>query len=221
MPNGRKHSHGNHHENHGNGHHGHGHHHNHAQRKHRRKQRRRRHLRTLVMAATALLTPHHGNGGKPAKPKVTTSASYTARPTFAEKVTVRPDPKVFEPIIQEAAQKHRIDPGLIRAVMRFESAFQPMAVSPVGAMGLMQLMPELAAELGVRDIFDPRENIMAGARYLKELLDRHHGNVSLALASYNAGPGAVDRYHAIPPFPETRRYVKNITGFMRKNRDTE
>lgn len=169
------------------------------------------------MAATALLATHTG---KPPKPKVTTSASYAMKPTYSETITVRPDPKVYEPIIREAAEKHRLDPALIRAVMRFESAFQPLAVSSAGALGLMQLMPELAARFGVRDIFDPRENIMAGARYLRELLDRHKGDVRLALASYNAGPGAVDRYHAVPPFPETRRYVKAITSFLRRNRET-
>jgi len=200
------------------GHHLH-HNHNHHHRRHARKQRRRRQLRTLVFAATALLAPHHG---RPGKPKVTTTASYTARPsatlTTNEELTVRPDPKVYEPLIQEAAAAHKVDPALIRAVMRAESAFHPLAVSRVGAVGLMQLMPELASQLGVKDIFDPRENIMAGARYLRELLDRHHGKVALALASYNAGPGAVDKYHGIQPFKETRNYVKTITGFLRKTK---
>jgi soluble lytic murein transglycosylase-like protein len=216
MPNSRKGAHDGHSRGHAHGHahghHGNGHHH----RKHARKHRRRRHARNLVLAATALLAGHHG---KPAKPKITTSiTSYATRPTFSAGVTVRPDPKVFEPIIQEAADKHGLDPALIRGVMRFESAFQPMAVSSAGAIGLMQLMPEVAKELGVKDIFDPYENIMAGARYLRELLDRHNGKVDLALASYNAGPGAVARYNGVPPYRETRNYVKGITQFLRRNR---
>jgi soluble lytic murein transglycosylase-like protein len=186
---------------------------------HHRKQRRRRHMRNFVLAASAFLAAHHG---KPAKPRVTTSVSYSAHERSAAyynvDVTVRPDPMVFEPIIQEAAAKHGVDPALIRAVMRFESAFRPLAVSPVGASGLMQLMPSLAKEFGVRDIFDPYENIMAGTAYLAKLLDRHRGKVDLALASYNAGPGAVARYRGIPPYPETRRYVQKITGFMAKTR---
>jgi len=89
-----------------------------------------------------------------------------------------------------------------------------MAVSPVGALGLMQLMPEVAAELGAEDPMDPRQNIMAGALYLRRLLDSHRGNVKLALASYNAGPGAVAKYGTIPPFKETRNYVKKISGLL-------
>jgi soluble lytic murein transglycosylase-like protein len=199
-----------------NGHHDHNHHH----RKQRRKHRRRRRIRTFVLAASAFLAAHHG---KPAKPRITTSiSSFSPRPHFATELTVRPKPEVYEPIIQAAAEKHRVDPGLIRAVMRFESAFRPLAVSSAGAVGLMQLMPEVAKELGVRgDPFDPYENIMAGAKYLRQLLDMHKGKVDLALASYNAGPGAVDRYNGIPPYPETRRYVKKITNFMARNRTRE
>jgi soluble lytic murein transglycosylase-like protein len=103
---------------------------------------------------------------------------------------------------------------MIRAVMQTESAFNALAVSPVGAVGLMQLMPEVATELGVEDPLDPRQNIMGGARYLRQLLDAYGGNVKLTLASYNAGPGAVKRYGAVPPFKETRDYVKRITGLL-------
>jgi len=171
-----------------------------------------------VLAASAFLAAHHG---KPPKPKVTTSVTFgDTRPHFSTGLIVHPTAATFEPIIQEAAETHKIDPGLIRAVMRFESAFHPLAVSPVGAVGLMQLMPNVARELGVRgDLFDQYENIMAGAKYLRQLLDRNHGRVDLALASYNAGPGAVARYHGIPPYKETRNYVKNITSFMRRNKE--
>jgi soluble lytic murein transglycosylase-like protein len=96
--------------------------------------------------------------------------------------------------------------------MQAESAFNAMAVSPVGALGLMQLMPEVAAELGAEDPMDPRQNIMAGALYLRRLLDSHRGDIKLALASYNAGPGNVAKYGAIPPFKETRDYVNRRTA---------
>jgi soluble lytic murein transglycosylase-like protein len=120
----------------------------------------------------------------------------------------------YDNIIDEAAKTFGVDSELIHAVIATESAFNPMAVSPVGAQGLMQLMPALQAELGVDDPFDPRQNIMAGTQYLKQLMKHHHGNVELALASYNAGPGNVARYRGIPPFTETRRYVKKIKALL-------
>ena len=120
----------------------------------------------------------------------------------------------FEHLIQEAARRYNLDAALVRAVMKTESAFNPYAISPVGAMGLMQIMPALAKDMGVCNPFDPRENVMAGAKYLSRLLEAHRGNVSLTLASYNAGPGNVKRYRGIPPFKETRNYVKKITEIL-------
>jgi soluble lytic murein transglycosylase-like protein len=120
----------------------------------------------------------------------------------------------YDDIVAEAAKQYNLDPRMIKAVMETESAFNAMAVSPVGAMGLMQLMPAVAEELGAADPMDPRQNIMAGARYLRQLLDAHRGNVRLALASYNAGPGNVAKYGAIPPFKETRDYVKKVTALL-------
>lgn len=128
-------------------------------------------------------------------------------------IPIRPE-NAYDELIKEAAGLHRLDPALIRAVMRTESAFNPAAVSPVGAMGLMQLMPALAEEMGVTDPFDPRDNIMGGAKYLRQLLDAHEGNIRLTLASYNAGPGNVKRYRGIPPFKETRNYVRKITELL-------
>ena len=173
----------------------------------RRSERRRARLRTLLLAAATTLFAHRGAGIQP-KPGVSVSIDEF-RP-------VPPD-EAYEDLIQEAAMAYRLDPALIRAVMQTESAFNPNAVSRVGAQGLMQLMPALAEEMGVRDSFDPRENIMGGARYLRELLGRFRGNVRLALASYNAGPTAVARYGRVPPFRETQRYVKQIQGLIARD----
>jgi soluble lytic murein transglycosylase-like protein len=117
----------------------------------------------------------------------------------------------FDAVIYEAATQNSLDPCLIVSVMRAESAFNRMAVSPKGASGLMQLMPATAERFGVKNIFDPRENILAGAKYLRWLLDRFSGDVRLALAGYNAGEGAVEFYgNRIPPFLETQNYVRTI-----------
>jgi soluble lytic murein transglycosylase-like protein len=113
-------------------------------------------------------------------------------------------------IINQAASDHGVEPGLIRSVIRTESAFNPRAVSPVGAQGLMQLMPGTAAELGVTDPFDPEQNIMAGTRYLRQLLDRYDGDLDHALAAYNWGMGNVDR-HGLTRLPEeTRNYLERV-----------
>jgi soluble lytic murein transglycosylase-like protein len=177
----------------------------------RRAGARRRRVRTAVLAAAmssaplarpvvALLPPQ-----PKAKPNIEVSAEYVAIPAH----------QAYDDIIQEAAAEYDMDPNLIRAVMQAESAFHPYAVSRAGAEGLMQLMPELANEMGVNNAFDPRENIMGGVRYLKRLLDYHNGNLDLALASYNAGPGNVERYGGVPPFRETRHYVKTIKQILK------
>ena len=126
-------------------------------------------------------------------------------------IAVRASPQ-YEPLIRQHASHHRIRPELVRAVIQVESAFNPRAVSPKGAMGLMQLMPATAKQFGVIDPFNPAENIRAGVSYLRELLDRYDHNEQLALAAYNAGPRAVDKYGSkVPPYKETQNYVLKIT----------
>jgi len=152
-----------------------------------------------------------------------TIAQSTAEAALVPEITITtefrlPPYLAYETLIQEAAALHQVDPSLVRAVMRAESGFDSLAVSSAGAQGLMQLLPEVSEELGVSDPFDPRQNIFAGVRYLRLLLDTHDGNETLALASYNAGPGAVAAYDGVPPFPETQQYVRTITEWLARER---
>lgn len=117
----------------------------------------------------------------------------------------------FEPLVQQHASRQGVRPELVRAVIQVESGFNPTATSPKGAMGLMQLMPATARELGVVNAYDPGENIRGGTAYLRQLIDRYEGSEELALAAYNAGYNAVDRYgRRIPPYNETQNYVKKV-----------
>lgn len=126
-------------------------------------------------------------------------------------------PRHIAPLIVSAAQRNNVPPPLLEALVATESAFSPTAVSPKGAMGLTQLMPATARELQVRRVFDPEENLNAGARHLARLLQAWQGNVPLALAAYNAGESAVIRYgNRVPPYRETIEYVRRVQAYMRK-----
>jgi soluble lytic murein transglycosylase-like protein len=147
-------------------------------------------------------------GERPSDPSETAVAAartHAARPVA---------PAELAPVIAEAAEKSGLSQALISAVISAESGFRPDAVSPAGARGLMQLMPGTARALGVADPFDPQQNVLGGARYLEQQL-RQFGSIEKALAAYNAGPGAVQRYGGIPPYPETQNYVRRVLSMLR------
>lgn len=151
-----------------------------------------------VPSAPPALNGHGGTGGVARENNMNRTA--TSLPSGAN----------IQDLIGPIAARYNLSPELLRGVVAAESGFDPRAVSPAGAMGLMQLMPVTARALGVNDPFDPAANLDGGARYLRQLLDRFQGDTRLALAAYNAGPGAVERYHGVPPYKETRAYVQRV-----------
>jgi soluble lytic murein transglycosylase-like protein len=179
----------------------------------------------MLLAGAAFFAPHAG--APPARPAPTAAPIRLIK---VEKTPVglvattsqfhlgRVPEQPYDAVIKEASRRYGLSVALIRAIIRTESAFDPLAVSRAGAQGLMQRMPALSREMGVKDPFDPRQNIMAGSRYFSSLLAAHNGNLALALASYNAGPGNVARYGGIPPFKETRAYVERITKLVGASR---
>jgi soluble lytic murein transglycosylase-like protein len=125
----------------------------------------------------------------------------------------------FDQLLTDAAQRYNLDPSLLKAVAQTESNFSSTAVSHAGAKGVMQLMDGTARQLGVTNSFDPVQNINGGARFLRQMLDRYDGNEVLALAAYNAGPGAVDKWGGLPPYKETQAYIPRVLGLKQQYRE--
>lgn len=191
----------------------------------------------LVLASlgglVATITPAHGQADiyKTVGPDGVISFSSTKSKGAALYQKAEPKPSVFlpadtsperytryDPWIREAAALYQIPEALIRAVIRVESDFDPRAVSPANARGLMQMIPATAERMLVTDIFDPRQNIFGGVRYLRVLANTFNGDLALTIAAYNAGEGAVIRHGGIPPYPETQDYVTRVIGYYRQYR---
>ena len=151
----------------------------------------------------------------PVAPAVPMPVSFAVPPPVAYACDPVAQPELSK-MIENVAREQSVDPALVREVARQESGFHPCAVSPKGAAGLMQLMPSTQAQLEVRDPFNPQESLSAGAKLLKQLLDRYHGDLALALSAYNAGMTRVDKISAVPEIPETQGYVTNILGRLGK-----
>jgi soluble lytic murein transglycosylase-like protein len=147
---------------------------------------------------------------------VPTNDTFTKVDLGSLRLRARLPMKELEGAIAHHSRQQQLDPALVSAIIKAESDFDPDAVSRAGAIGLMQLMPQTAVRLDVRDPFNPEENIAGGARYLRYLLDRFHGNLPLALAAYNAGATRVEHYKTLPPIHETRHYVKKVLRLYRQ-----
>jgi soluble lytic murein transglycosylase-like protein len=166
-----------------------------------------------------LRTGRPNTGGATAPPETSFAATLaSAQQATAPAGATGGAPTQFDGLIQQAAQRHGVDPALLKALIRQESNFNPSARSPAGASGLTQLMPATASSLGVTDPTDPAQAVEGGAKYLRQQLDRFGGDESLALAAYNAGPGAVQRHGGIPPYAETQGYVQRVLGYAREYR---
>ena len=167
----------------------------------------------LVFVNEGPAVPPATKSAAKADPAVTGATSPAVPAASSPVGTGRPTtPQELDRLVQSTAEKHRVDPRLVRAVIATESNWNAAAVSRKGAQGLMQLIPGTAQQLGVADAFDPAQNVDGGVRYLAMMLDRYNGDLPRALAAYNAGPGAVDRSGGVPRFQETRNYVQKVTS---------
>lgn len=170
-------------------------------------------FKTAMPQGRVNIAPHAASSGPPQAQSLDSSFS-----SYLQKASQSPQQKAdthdssYDGIIETASKKYGIDPALVKAVVRAESGYRPDAMSRAGAQGLMQLMPGTARGLGVSDPFDPAQNIDGGVRYLKSQMDRF-GDVKLALAAYNAGPGAVTKYGGVPPYKETQDYVNKVLSY--------
>lgn len=195
--------------------------------------KRKTHVCAAALLVLASALPAHAEGGDHRAISSTGAVHVTNVPGDRKLTSVpnrhRYHAAVSDQELEEAvahhARENRLSPALLMAIMKAESGFNPLAISKAGAVGLMQLIPETAIRHGVKNMYDTRDNIAGGARHIRYLLNRFHGNVPFALAAYNAGEGKVDRYRQIPPYKETRAYVKKVIGFyhgyrtgMRANR---
>ena len=156
-----------------------------------------------------------GHDGSISLTNVPSDSRYRKIEVESSRLHVTLSERELEPVIRRHSSQQKLHPALIRAVIKAESNFDPRAISRAGAIGLMQLMPQTAVRLDVRDMYDPDDNVGGGTKYLRQLLDRFHGNLPLALAAYNAGENAVDDYQALPPFDDTRLYVRKVLRYYR------
>lgn len=163
---------------------------------------------SLEESTKALSSGSTDSSGSSASTQTTSSASTVS------------SPQDYEAYFNEASATYGVSTSILKSIAKAESNFNPSAVSKAGAIGIMQLMPSTAASLGVSNSYDARENIMGGAKYISQLLSRYQGNISLALAAYNAGTGNVDKYGGIPPFTETQNYVQKVLSYMNGSFET-